>query len=94
MVLLALDLLCRGDFGGRGDRRQRPLLMPSVLLETEEIAAAVLDCQIADDDVTQLLCFSRKWETFVITTITHLPPDICTAARRPILRAPIQSEWP
>ncbi len=92
-VLLALDLSnAIGDFGGRAIGPATSTAEALRLLETEEIAAAVLDCQIADEDVSQIvMCLAERGTPVVITTITAPPPVIAALLPdAPILRAPIQ----
>ena len=94
-LMLALDLLSAvEDCGGRAIGPATTAADALHLLETEEIAAAVLDCQIADDDVTQIIMrLAKRGIPVVITTITA-PPRVIAALLpdAPILRAPIQSK--
>lgn len=92
-ILLALDLSnVVEDFGGHAVGPATTAEDALRLLETEEIAAAVLDCQIADDDVTQIvMCLAARGIPVVITTITAPPPVIAAILPdAPIFRAPIQ----
>jgi len=94
-VLLALDLsYVVADYGGRAIGPATTAAEALRLLETEEIAAGVLDCHIADDEVTQIvMCLAEREIPVVITTITA-PPSLIAALlpNAPILRAPIQSK--
>lgn len=92
-VMLALDLsYAVADYGARAMGPVTTAAEALHLLETEEIAAAVLDCHIADDDVAQIvMCLAERGIPVVITAITAPPPVVSAVLPdAPILRAPIQ----
>ena len=92
-VMLALDLsYVVADCGGRAVGPVTTAAEALHLLETEEIAAAILDCHIANDDVAQIvMSLAERAIPVVLTTITA-PPSVIAAVLpdAPILRAPIQ----
>ena len=93
-VLLALDHSnVVEDFGGRTVGPATSAAEALRLLETEQISAAVLDCQIADDDVTRIVMCLAELGTPVVITTTTAPPPVIDAflPDAPILRAPIQA---
>jgi hypothetical protein len=64
-----------------------------VVLDNEYIAAAVVDCELPDGDMTPLVeALSKKGVPFVIQSTTAIPPEIATV--RPggrVLIKPIQA---
>lgn len=93
-ILFALDFAnVVEDCGGRAIGPVTNADEALRLLETEDITAAVLDCQIADDDVTQIvMCLAERGIPVLITTITAPPPVIAELLpNAPVLRAPIRS---
>jgi DNA-binding NtrC family response regulator len=94
-IMLALDLAyVVEDQGGRAIGPVTTAAEALQILDTEDIAAAVLDCQIADDDVAQIvMCLAERGIPVVVTTITEPPPLIATLLpEAPVLRAPIESD--
>lgn len=94
-VLLGLDLSnVVGDYGGRAIGPVTSTADALRTLETEEIDAVVLDCQMADEDVAPIvMLLAERGIPVLVTSITAPPPVIAAVLpHAPILRAPIQSK--
>jgi DNA-binding response OmpR family regulator len=94
-LMLALDLAyVVEDHGGRAIGPVTTAADALRILDTEEIAAAILDCQVAEDDVAKIVMrLAERRIPVVVTTITAPPPVIAALLPdAPILRAPIGSD--
>ena len=93
-IFLALDLSSLvEDFNGRVVGPTGSVAEALTYLENEEIAAAVLDCEIADHEVTQVvMVLAEKGIPVVIHAISEPPSSVFESLPdAPIFMAPIQS---
>lgn len=93
-LLLALDLASAvEDSGGRTVGPAITVSDALHLLETEEIAAVVLDCHVADDDIAKVvMSIVERQIPVVLSSITAPPPIVSTALpNAPMVKVPLQS---
>lgn len=94
-LLLALDLASAVE--ARGGRAIGPAVTVDDAMDylaTEEIAAVVLDCHVADEDIVRVVkCIAERHIPVVLSSITEPPPIVAAVLPgAPMVKVPLQSQ--